>query len=147
MRRVLVLGSSGAGKTVLARRMSALLDIPVVRLDRLYYDHDWQPRPVEELAARQRQALALPGVILDGNDAATLPVRLAVADTVVPLDLPACTCLAGIARRRLRFRGGQHPDGCSIASRSPWSGTRSATGVACSRPCWHDWTPTRPTCA
>ena len=111
MRRILVLGSGGAGKTVLARQLSDVLGIPVVHLDELYYDPDWQVRPAEEFVAAQRHALTAEKVILDGNYAATLPVRLAVADTVVLLDLPARTCLAGIVRRRWRYRGGQHPDG------------------------------------
>jgi adenylate kinase family enzyme len=50
-------------------------------------------------------------VILDGNYATSLPLRLAVADTVIVLDLPARTCLVGILRRRWRYRGGQHADG------------------------------------
>ena len=86
MRRILVLGSGGAGKTVLARQLSDVLGIPVVHLDELYYDPDWQVRPAEEFVAAQRHALTAEKVILDGNYAATLPVRLAVADTVVLLD-------------------------------------------------------------
>lgn len=111
MRRVLVLGSGGAGKTVLARQLSSALGIPVVHLDALYYDADWQPRPPEEFAAAQRQALAAEQLIADGNYATSLPLRLAAADTVIVLDLPARTCLAGILRRRWRYHGGQHADG------------------------------------
>lgn len=111
MRRILVLGSGGAGKTVLARRLSSALSIPVVHLDALYYDADWRPRPLEEFASAQRQALAAERVIVDGNYASSLPLRLAAADTVIVLDLSARTCLASILRRRWRYRGGQHADG------------------------------------
>jgi adenylate kinase family enzyme len=111
MGRVLVLGSGGAGKTVLARQLSSVLAIPVVHLDALYYDADWTPRDPEEFAEAQRQALVPAKVIIDGNYATSLPLRLAAADTVILLDLPARTCLAGILRRRWRYHGGQHADG------------------------------------
>ncbi|HZM79863.1 MAG TPA: hypothetical protein VFC19_29375 [Candidatus Limnocylindrales bacterium] len=42
------------------------------------------------------------------DHASTLPIRLAAADTVIFLDLPAIICLWGIAQRRWRYRGGQH---------------------------------------
>lgn len=50
-------------------------------------------------------------MILDGNYVTSLPLRLAAADTVILLDLPARTCLAGILRRRWHYHGGQHADG------------------------------------
>lgn len=111
MRTVLVLGAGGAGKTVLARELSARTGIPVVHLDALYYDQAWQPRPMEDFAAAQRRILERGAVILDGNYLSTLVVRLPGSDTVIFLDVPAWRCLLGIARRRWRYRGGQHADG------------------------------------
>ena len=50
----------------------------------------------------------------------TLPIRLAAADTLVFLDLPASTCLWGIAQRRRRYRGGQH-QGAGVYDRITWN--------------------------
>ncbi|TYB68415.1 topology modulation protein [Nonomuraea sp. PA05] len=107
-RRIAILGCGGSGKTVLANRLGAALNLPVTHLDALYYDDTWQPTPPAEFAERQRSLVAGDAWIIDGNYASTLPIRLAVADTVIFLDLPALTCLWGIATRRWRYRGGQH---------------------------------------
>lgn len=111
MKRIVVIGCGGSGKSMLARQLGQRLALPVTHLDAVYYDQEWRPLAQEEFAARQRVLTAEPEWILDGNYASTMPIRLAEADTVIFLDLPAVTCLWGIVRRRLRYRGGQHDDG------------------------------------
>jgi len=106
--RIAIVGSGGSGKTHLARQLGAALGITPVHLDALYYDQDWNPLPKEEFAALQQDLVSAPRWIIDGNYASTLPIRLHAADTVIFLNLPARVCLLGVARRRLRHRGGQH---------------------------------------
>lgn len=101
MNRIAVLGCGGSGKTTLARRLGTTLRIPVIHLDRVFYDDDWNPLPQDVFAAAQRELVAAPRWVIDGNYASTLPIRLAAADTVIFLDLPAPTCLLGIAQRHL----------------------------------------------
>jgi shikimate kinase len=48
MRRVVILGRGGAGKSVLARQLSELTGLPAIELDRLF----WQPGPVPAQAGR-----------------------------------------------------------------------------------------------
>jgi adenylate kinase family enzyme len=43
-RRVLVAGTSGAGKTTLARRVAALLDLPHSEIDAFFHGPGWTPR-------------------------------------------------------------------------------------------------------
>lgn len=102
MERIAILGCGGSGKTHLANRLAAVLNLPVIHLDGVYYDADWNTLPQDVFAAVQRDLVSTPRWLVEGNYASTLPIRLAAADTVVFLDLPAVTCLAGIVQRRLR---------------------------------------------
>lgn len=104
----MIAGCGGSGKSRLARDLGAILGITPVHLDGLYYDQDWKPLDKDQFAAVQRGLVAEPRWIIDGNYASSLPIRLAAADTVIFLDLPARACLRGIVQRRLRHRGGQH---------------------------------------
>ena len=108
MERIAIVGCGGSGKSHLARVLGAGLGIMPVHLDVVFYDKDWKPLDQEAFAKLQRDLVAAPRWIIDGNYASTLPIRLEAADTVIFLDLPGWACLWGIAQRRLRHGGGQH---------------------------------------
>ena len=119
MDRIAIIGCGGSGKTVLAGRLAAVLGSTITNLDALYYDDGWNPIPMDRFADLQRELVSAERWIIEGNYASTLPIRLARADTVIFLDLPARSCLWGIARRRWRYRGDQHADG--VYDRVTWS--------------------------
>jgi adenylate kinase family enzyme len=125
--QIAIIGCGGSSKTHLARRLSAALVIPVTHLDALHYDSDWNRIPADRSAALQRELAAQPRWVADGNYAATLPIRLAAADTVIFLDLPAWACLWGSLQRRLRHGAGQHaPTG--VYDRITWDFLRYVLG-------------------
>ncbi len=108
MDRIAIMGCGGSGKSHLARELGTRLGITPVHLDARYYDQDWKPLDQEAFAALQRDLVAAPRWIIDGNYASTLPIRLQAADTVIFLDLPGWACLLGILQRQARHGGGQH---------------------------------------
>jgi adenylate kinase family enzyme len=118
--RIAVVGCGGAGKSTLARQLATVLGAPLTHLDEIYYDRDWNPLPHHEFDSRQREIVAAPRWVIDGNYATTLPLRLAAADTVIFLDLPPVVCLWGVGRRWWRYRAGRHRDAGAF-NRIRWS--------------------------
>lgn len=100
MRRVLVIGCPGGGKSTFARALQAQTGLPVIHLDRLYWNGDRTTVPKEVFRARLAEAMAGESWIIDGNYTSTLEMRLAACDTVFFLDYPAEVCLAGVEARR-----------------------------------------------
>ena len=109
-RRWLVVGSGGAGKSTLSRRMGRTLGLPVVHLDRHYWGPGWTPA-TNDAWDRQVVALAADDAwIMDGNYGRTLRLRLPRAEAVVFLDLPRWQCLARVVRRRVSALWKRRPD-------------------------------------
>jgi adenylate kinase family enzyme len=131
MNRIAIIGCGGSGKSTIARQLAAILGAPLTHLDAVYYDGNWKPLPPDEFSARQEKLVVAERWIIEGNYAATLPIRLAAADTVIFLDLPATTCLWGVARRRWRYRGGQHHND-GVYDRITWNFVRYIIGYRAS---------------
>lgn len=110
MRKVLVIGSSGAGKSVLAARLARRTGLPLIHLDAIYWSPGWVKTPKEEWARTVDALLARDAWIIDGNYAGTMDRRLAACDTVVFLDLPRAVCLWRAVKRRIVYARGSRPD-------------------------------------
>lgn len=100
-----MIGCCGAGKSTLARRLGAVLDIPVVHLDHHYWQPGWVPLHREKFRVRVAALAAADRWILDGNYASTMDLRLPRADLVVLVDFPRRVCLLRAVRRLVRSRG------------------------------------------
>jgi adenylate kinase family enzyme len=110
MRRVLVIGSGGAGKSTFAVRLGERAGLPVIHLDALYWHAGWVSTPPDVWARTVAALLERDEWVMDGNYGGTLDARLAAADTVILLDLPRLVCLWRVVRRWLRHRGSTRPD-------------------------------------
>ncbi len=116
LRRVLVIGSGGAGKSTFSAKLGAKLGLPVVHLDAHFWKAGWIESDKEEFAQTVARLTDRGAWIIDGNYGGTLDLRLAACDTVIFLDRPRLLCLWRIVLRRLRFHGRTRPDmsaGCN----------------------------------
>lgn len=100
MRRVLIIGCPGAGKSTFARRLRDVTGLPLYYLDQLYWRANRTHLEPDEFDARLKEILSRDTWIIDGNYTRTLPLRLKRCDTVFFLDYPVEVCLAGITARR-----------------------------------------------
>jgi adenylate kinase family enzyme len=110
MQRVLVLGSSGSGKSTFARQLGTTLSLPVVHIDQLFWQAGWVPTPKSVFLERLQRAVAEERWIMDGNSPSTLDLRLPRADRVILLDRSRLVCLVRIGRRIASSYGVVRPD-------------------------------------
>src|ERR1700744_2942266 len=114
VRRISVVGTSGAGKSTVGRRLALGLGVPFVELDSIYHQPGWVPLTAEEFRRRVAEAAAGDGWVIDGNYSKARPLVWARADTVVSLDLPRWTGVWQDTRRRPWWGPGPTP--CSGAT-------------------------------
>ena len=116
MQRVVIIGNSGGGKSTFARRLGARLALPVVHLDRLYYEAGWRPGDPEVFRERVAEALASDRWIVDGNFLTMAgDLILPRADTILWLHQPRWLCLVRAVWRCIDLpnrRRAELPPGC-----------------------------------
>lgn len=99
MKRIIVIGSPGSGKSTFSRRLAELTGLPLHHLDMIKHRPDRTTIPSEEFDKRLKAVLQTEGWIIDGNYQRTIGLRLQYCDTVFMFDLPLDVCLSGIMAR------------------------------------------------
>lgn len=99
MKKVIVIGCPGAGKSTFSRKLAAKTGLPLHYLDMIWHRPDHTVIGREEFDSKLDKIVKEDEWIIDGNYARTLPVRLAYCDTVFFFDLPLDTCIEGVKSR------------------------------------------------
>jgi adenylate kinase family enzyme len=113
--RIWVLGTSGSGKTELAKRLAKALGVPHVELDAIMHQPGWVEASPEEFRQSVLDATAADGWVVDGNYAAAREVAFDRATCVVWLDFPR-----PLVMRRVVWRSTSR----WLTRRELWNGNR-----------------------
>ncbi|MGH2454107.1 MAG: AAA family ATPase [bacterium] len=115
MRRIIVIGTTGSGKTAMARAIAERLAIPHVELDALNWGPDWTEVPREVFRQRVREAVAGTAWVVDGNYSKSRDIVWPRAETAVWLDFPLWVILWRLTRRTIAR---------TLTREELWSGNR-----------------------
>ncbi|MFK5883724.1 MAG: (d)CMP kinase [Candidatus Izemoplasma sp.] len=119
MKRIVILGPSGTGKTTLGRNLSEKLNIKALPLDSVYWKKNWSNISKPEFNIYMHKFLIKNNSwIIDGNysNHHHLKYRLDLADTIIILDYGVKASLKGILERARKFKNktrSDMPTGCT----------------------------------
>ncbi len=99
MKKIIVIGCPGAGKSTFARALRDKTGLPLYYLDMIWHKADRTNISREEFDQKLSGILTEDSWIIDGNYQRTLETRLKECDTVFFLDFPKEVCLQGARER------------------------------------------------
>jgi adenylate kinase family enzyme len=100
MKKILVIGCPGSGKSTFSKKVHEITKIPLFHLDLFFWNAD--KTTVDRTIFNQRlfEILELNDWIIDGNFTATMELRIQKCDTIIFLDYPLELCLNGVKERK-----------------------------------------------
>lgn len=109
-RRILVLGSSGSGKTHLTDRLAGILGLDPIHLDAHFWRPGHLPRGEHEWRGIVSELVQRKSWIMDGTYERSLDLRIPYADAIILLDCPRNRCLDRVLQRLWETEGQQRRD-------------------------------------
>ncbi len=117
MKKIVIIGCPGAGKSTLAQKLGSVLNIHVYHLDYYFWQKGWKERSKEaRIEIERQQILARHQWLIEGCYLSTSESRLREADTIILLDTPPLLCALRALKRSISLYGCTRPDlppGCT----------------------------------
>ena len=104
MKKIMVIGCPGSGKSTFSRKLHNITKIPLFHLDMLYWNPNRTTVEKTIFLKRLSDIICKDEWIIDGNYGSTIELRLRACDTVIFLDYSLDICLEGVKERRGKVR-------------------------------------------
>lgn len=99
MKKIVIIGCPGSGKSYFSKKLKEKLNIPLYHLDMIWNKEDKTTLTREEFVVKLQKIFNTESWIMDGNYQSTLDLRISNSDTVILLDYPLDVCLNGATSR------------------------------------------------
>ena len=99
MKKIIVIGSPGGGKSYFSRKLSKIIEVPVYHMDTIYWHQDKTHIFREELVDTINTIMSKEEWIIDGNYITTMEQRIKCAEIIMYLDFSTEQCVEGIKSR------------------------------------------------
>lgn len=110
IKKILIIGSAGSGKTTFSLKLSEIINLPIIHLDREYWLPNWEKPKQDDWFKKVNQLVNNDEWIMDGNYRSSLDIRLQKADMVIFLDYKRSTCVKGVLKRIFKYHKKQRND-------------------------------------
>jgi len=104
MKKIVIIGSPGAGKSTLARKLGPMLKINVIHLDRLFWECGWKAKTRETRIDILQKRIMEKQWIIEGTYLHISELHLKAADTIIFLDTSPFCCFSRIMKRHREYR-------------------------------------------
>ena len=100
MKKVIIIGCPGAGKSYFAKKLHHITKIPLYHLDMIWHKPDKTHISRAEFDNELLKIFQKEAWILDGDYSRTMEMRMQACDTIILFDIPYEICKQGIEKRQ-----------------------------------------------
>jgi adenylate kinase family enzyme len=113
VKKIMIFGIPGSGKSTFASKLSKKLNIPVEHLDSYFFIENWVERDKQDFLQIQQKLVSQENWIIDGNAISSLEMRFAKADVALYFRFSRLLCLWRVLKRFLHKKQIGKAVGCS----------------------------------